>query len=174
MAFDAELQERYTTDRGSEYVRLTLGAPEGSGDPADVIDAEFIFLTGARSHRVQHNNKTMPCFQDVGQVYESCEDHRRCETVFFLPEFHSYILVSMLCVALTQQHIHWAVYVCSIHSGDRIVNVRASSRAQPGPRQGRLQLSLESGVVFDRNRARQRLETLRQVNGKYIMRCDDC
>lgn len=46
VAFDAELQERYTTARGSEYVRLTLGAPEG--DPADVIDAEFIFLTGAR------------------------------------------------------------------------------------------------------------------------------
>lgn len=47
VAFDAVLQERYTTARGSEYVRLTLGAPQGSGDPADVIDAEFIFLTGA-------------------------------------------------------------------------------------------------------------------------------
>jgi hypothetical protein len=44
---------------------------------------------------------------------------------------------------------------------DNIVNVRASSRADPPAQGGELALSFTSGVVLDRNTARRRVESLR-------------
>lgn len=44
---------------------------------------------------------------------------------------------------------------------DNIVNVRAISRADPTAQGGELALSFTSGVVFDRNTARRRVEALR-------------
>lgn len=88
--FDGVLKERYTTARGSEYVRISFG--ESGNDPAQVIDAEFIFL-----------------------------------------------------------------------EGDQIVDIRAVSRLPPSTMQGRMQLSLENGVVFDQNMARREMEKLRKA-----------
>lgn len=80
--FNAQLQERYTTPRGSEYVRLTFmpenAKTEGdaSVDPADVIDAEFMFLTGRRkgkrgikgySHHFVHLCVIVHCVYCVSQ-----------------------------------------------------------------------------------------------------------
>ncbi|GBF91624.1 hypothetical protein Rsub_04364 [Raphidocelis subcapitata] len=46
---------------------------------------------------------------------------------------------------------------------DSVVNVRAASRAEPGIASGRLALSFEKGIVFERNRAREQLEELRKA-----------
>lgn len=45
--FDGRLADSHTTADGSEYVHLVFG--EGSLDPSDVIDAEFLLLSGELS-----------------------------------------------------------------------------------------------------------------------------
>ncbi len=161
---NAQLQERCTTARGSEYVRLTFypenvqlldgfgkGEGEDVGDPADVIDAEFMFLTG---------------------MQESV-----CEAVWLCTCFLCVVMcVSFMCVISSISPTcvlpsHFPLSFLTHQTGDRIVNVRASSRAQPTARQGRFQLSLENGIVFDRNRARQRMEGLRQVLCVWLVVC---
>ena len=45
--FDGRLADAHATSDGSEYVHLVFG--EGSIDPSDVIDAEFLLLSGKYS-----------------------------------------------------------------------------------------------------------------------------
>jgi hypothetical protein len=44
--FNAQVVDRHTTEDGSQYLHLTLDAESGR-DPARIIDAEFLFLSGA-------------------------------------------------------------------------------------------------------------------------------
>ena len=43
MRFDGVLADRHTTEDGSEYLHITFNRGR---EPAAVIDAEFLFLTG--------------------------------------------------------------------------------------------------------------------------------
>ena len=58
--FDGVVQERHTTARGSEYVRITFG--EKGGDPVKVLDAEFLFLEGMvdEMERLEHSAHAHP------------------------------------------------------------------------------------------------------------------
>ena len=44
--FNGQVADRHTTQDGSQYLHLTLEA-DSSRDPARMIDAEFLFLSGA-------------------------------------------------------------------------------------------------------------------------------
>lgn len=50
--FDGTVVERRTSEGGAEYVRIVLGTSGGAAtdvdDPSDVVDCEFLFLSGAR------------------------------------------------------------------------------------------------------------------------------
>ena len=50
--FDGVLSEQHTSGEGAEYVRVTFGMGAGGdagdvSDPSTVVDAEFLFPTGA-------------------------------------------------------------------------------------------------------------------------------
>ncbi len=57
---------------------------------------------------------------------------------------------------------------------DNIVNARAASRAEPRFETGRLALSFEQGVVFEKNLARRQLEALRKALRWEVRGCVVC
>ena len=140
IAFDGTVAARHiAADASAEYVHLVFGSNAYSdGQGANVVDAEFLFLTGIYTIGVR------------------CQ--ALCTWTVQLPGLQPWL----------QQVRNIGSVMCLSHSvcwppGDNIVDLRASTRLKPTQADGKLSLSLSKGIVYDQNLAQRQLERLRKA-----------